>query len=147
MGLLHSLRISGSALAAQRLRMDVVANNVANMETTRTADGGPYRRQTVVFQEQGREVAFRDFLHHASGGWERGGGVEVRAVVEQDTPSRKVFDPAHPDADDEGYVLLPNIDIVTEMTDLTSASRAYEASVTVLNATKQLAMNALRIGR
>jgi flagellar basal-body rod protein FlgC len=147
MGLMQSMRISASALMAQRLRMDVVANNVANMNTTRTADGGPYRRQSVVFGEQGRDVAFRDFLGHARGAGRSGGGVEVERIHEDTTPPRRVHDPAHPDADAEGFVLLPNIDIVTEMTDLVGANRAYEASVTVLNATKALALSALRIGR
>ena len=147
MGLIQSLRSSASALMAQRLRMDVVANNVANMNTSRTAAGGPYRRQQVVFTEQGREIPFRDFLGHATGEGRSGGGVTVSAIVEDTTPPRRVHDPTHPDADDDGFVLLPNIDLVTEMTDLISASRAYEASVTVLNATKSLALSALRIGR
>ncbi|MEZ4502247.1 MAG: flagellar basal body rod protein FlgC [Dehalococcoidia bacterium] len=147
MGLMQSLRISASSLMAQRLRMDVISNNVANMNTTRTADGGPYRRQSVVFEEQGRDVKFRDFLQHASGDWKTGGGVQVDRILEDTTPPRKVHDPSHPDADADGFVLLPNIDIVTEMTDLVGANRAYEASVTVLNATKSLALSALRIGR
>ena len=147
MGLIQSLRSSASALMAQRLRMDVVANNVANMNTSRTAAGGPYRRQQVVFTEQGREIPFRDFLGHATGEGRSGGGVTVSAIVEDTTPPRRVHDPTHPDADDDGFVLLPNINLVTEMTDLISASRAYEASVTVLNATKSLALSALRIGQ
>jgi flagellar basal-body rod protein FlgC len=147
MGLMQSLRISASSLMAQRLRMDVISNNVANMNTTRTADGGPYRRQSVVFEEQGRDVKFRDFLQHANGDWKTGGGVEVNRILEDTTPPRRVHDPSHPDADADGFVLLPNIDIVTEMTDLVDANRAYEASVTVLNATTALALSALRIGR
>ena len=148
MGLIQSLRISSSALLAQRLRMDVIANNVANINTTRTADdGGPYRRQTVTFREQGRELPFKDFLNHARGAGQTGGGVEVVRVQEDNAPARRVYDPEHPDADAEGFVLYPTIDIVTEMTDLTSARRAYEASVTVLNATKALALRALDIGR
>lgn len=147
MGLLTSLRISASALMAQRLRMDVIANNVANMNTSRTADGTPYRRQSVVFGEQGRGVEFRDFLGQARGAGSGGGGVQVRAIVEGTDPPRRVHDPMHPDADADGYVLLPNIDIVVELTDLITANRAYQASVTVLNATKALALDALRIGR
>lgn len=147
MSLIHSLRTSASALVAQRLRMDVVANNVANMNTTRTADGGPYQRQVVLFREKGQEVPFRDFLGAATGKGTRGGGVEVAQVREENVPARRVYDPEHPDADEEGFVLLPNIDVVTEMTDLVSARRAYEASVTVLNATKSLALRALDIGR
>jgi len=147
MGLLNSLRVSSSALEAQRLRMDVVANNVANMNTTRTTEGGPYRRQSVTFREAGRDVPFRDFLGAASGRGAQGGGVVVNQVIEDDSPARRVYDPEHADADADGFVLMPNIDVVTEMTDLVGAQRAYEASVTVLNATKTLALRALDIAR
>ncbi len=148
MGLLQSVRISASALFAQRLRMDVIANNVANMNTSRTLEGGPYRRQEVVFRERGKEVAFRDFLGTAGVDSRRGGGgVEVAAVRSDNRAPRRVHDPTHPDADADGFVLFPNIDIVTEMTDLISAKRAYQASVTVMNAAKSLALDALRIGR
>lgn len=146
MGLIQSLRVSASSLAAQRLRMDVVANNVANMNTTRGADGGPYQRQSVMFAEAGREVPFRDVLGRARS-QQSPGGVVVTGIQHDNAAPRRVHDPSHPDADAEGYVLLPNIDVVTEMTDLVGASRAYEASVTVLNATKSLAMSALGIGR
>lgn len=146
MGLWSSLRISGSALAAQRVRMDTIANNVSNMNTTRGADGGPYRRQSVLLAERGQEVPFRDFLGRARAN-EPGSGVAVTGIHEDSSAPRRVFDPAHPDADAEGFVLLPNIDIVTEMTDLVGAQRAYEATVTVLNATKSLAQSALNIGR
>jgi flagellar basal-body rod protein FlgC len=145
MGLLHSLRISASALGAQRLRMDVIANNVANVETTRGPDGAPYRRQSVAFGEAGREVPFRDFLGRA--GQPTASGVVVTRIHQDNAAPRRVHDPAHPDAGEDGFVLMPNIDIGTEMTDLVSASRAYQASVTVLNATKSLALNALAIGR
>jgi flagellar basal-body rod protein FlgC len=146
MAIWDSLRISSSALTAQRTRMDTVANNVANMNTTRGPDGGPYRRQTVLFATQGREIPFRDFLGRASRN-EPGAGVSIAGIQEDNTPPRKVHDPGHPDADANGDVLLPNIDIVTEMTDLVGAKRAFEASVTVLNATKSLALSALNIGR
>ena len=147
MSLLHSMRISRSALEAQRLRMDLIANNVANMNTTRTASGQPYRRQTVLFAEQGRELPFRDVLGRARGEDQRMGGVRVTGIREDTTPFRRVQDPTHPDADADGWVLMPNIDVVTEMTDLTSANRAYQASATVLNATKSIALAALGIGR
>lgn len=148
MGLLNSMKISASALLAQRLRMDVIANNVANQNTSRgLVDGAPYRRQQVVFRERTAGVAFRDFLGSARGSGFAGGGVEVSAIIEDTAPPRRVQDPTHPDADAEGFVLLPNINVVTEMTDLISARRAYEASVTVLNAAKSLALEALRIGR
>lgn len=147
MGLLDSLRVSRSALMAQRLRMDVVSNNVANMNTTHTAEGGPYRRQSVTFRAQGRTIPFRDFLGHAAGKGDTGGGVVVDQIIEDNAPARRVHDPSHPDADADGFVLLPNIDVVTEMTDLVGARRAYEASVSVLNATKALALRALDLGR
>lgn len=148
MGLISSMRVSASALMAQRLRMDVVANNVANMNSTRAADGsdGPYRRQSVVFREQRTGGSFRDLLGRAAGS-STSSGVEVSSIHLDTTAPRKVHDPTHPDADAEGYVLMPNIDVVTEMTDLVGANRAYEASVTVLNATKSLAQSALQIGR
>ena len=135
MGLLQSLHISKSALEAQRLRMDVIANNVANANTTRTAEGGPYRHQSVRFAEEGATTPFRDILGRAAN-QAPGGGVRVSAIIEDQAPPRKVHDPEHPDADAEGNVLLPNVDMVAEMTDVVSARRAYEASVTVLNATK-----------
>ncbi len=146
MSLLTSLRISASALMAQRLRMDVIANNVANMNTTRTPGGGPYKRQSVVLAEQSRQVPFRDFLDREAGR-NTAVGVRVSEIREDNTPPRRVFDPSHPDADPDGYVLLPDISTVTELTDLVSARRAYEASVTVLNATKAMALRALEIGR
>lgn len=146
MGLFSSLRISASALAAQRLRMDVVANNVANMNSTRGADGAVYRRQSVVFREQRQGPAFGDLLGTAMGRG-AGAGVEVSSIHQDTSAPRRVHDPSHPDADQDGFIYLPNIDIVTEMTDLTSAGRAYEASATVLNATKALAQSALNIGR
>lgn len=146
MGILRSIQISGSALLAQRLRMDVVANNVANMNTTRGPDGGPYRHQSVRFVEDQAATPFRDVLGRA-GNVARGSGVRVSEIVEDNTPPRRVHDPQHPDADENGDVLMPNVDMVTEMTDIVSARRAYEASVTVLNATKAMALKALEIGR
>ena len=148
MGLIGTIRVSASALMAQRLRMDVVANNVANMNSTRAADGsgGPYRRQSVVFREQRAGGSFRDVFGRAAGS-SASSGVEVSSIHLDTTAPRKVHDPTHPDADAEGYVLMPNIDVVTEMTDLVGANRAYEASVTVLNATKSMAQSALQIGR
>ena len=146
MGLIRSLQISGGALLAQRLRMDVVANNVANMNTTRTADGGPYKHASVRFEEARPGGAFSMALGRAGDGGV-GGGVRVAAIVSDDAPARRVHDPQHPDADENGDVLMPNIDVVSEMTDIVSARRAYEASVTVMNAAKAMALRALDIGR
>ena len=146
MGILRSIQISGSALLAQRVRMDVIATNVANMNTSRGVDGGPYRHQSVRFTEDQGTTSFRNILGRAANAG-RGGGVRVSEIVEDNTPPRKVHDPQHPDADENGDVLMPNVDVVTEMTDIVGARRAYEASVTVLNATKSMALKALEIGR
>lgn len=140
MELFRSFQISGSALAAEKLRVDTVASNLANMETTRTAAGGPYRRKTVVFAERLEAVrrmppAFR------------GRGVRVAAVLEDPNPPRLEYDPEHPDADGDGFVAYPNIDLAKEMTDLITASRSYEANATAINTAKSLYLKALEIGR
>jgi flagellar basal-body rod protein FlgC len=138
MGLLSSMRISGSALTAQRLRMDVIAGNIANADTTRVnGQRQPYQRKQVVFQPliEGRNGA-------------AGGGLQVASIVQDDSPAREVYDPAHPDADPAtGLVAFPNVDTTTEMTDLLSASRAYEANVTVLNSMKQMVQRSIDLGR
>jgi len=126
--------------------MDVIANNVANVNSTRGEDGQVYRRQSVVFREQKQGTSFDNLLGRASGRTEPG-GVEVTEIHRDRSAPRRVHEPTHPDADAEGYILLPNVDVVTEMTDLVSASRAYQASSTVINATKSIAQSALSIGR
>ena len=136
MGLFDALDASGSALSAERVRMDVTAENLANAQSTRTANGqGPYRRKEVVLQEAGAGVgaraSFADSLQAAR-------GVKVAGIVEDPTPSRRVYDPGHPDADAQGYVEMPNVNTVTEMTDLIGASRAYEANVTAMQTTKAM---------
>lgn len=147
MGFLNSLDISGSGLTAQKMRMDILAQNIANAETTRTAEGGPYRRQMVVFQEDpGSGVSsFASYLSRARGN--QNPGVKVVEIVEDETDLKPVYDPDHPDADENGYVLYPNVDKVKEMSDLLSASRAYEGNITVINAIKSMASTALQIGR
>jgi len=158
MGFLSALQIAGSALTAQRLRTDVIANNVANMNTTRTAEGGPYKRQQVVFSARdGQQSTFRTILmNHGLGGLPGvfasqnsapGKGVQVQSVGADGRAPKKVFEPDNPDADVDGFVSYPDIDPVTEMADMLSASRAYEANVTTLNAAKSMAMKALDIGR
>jgi len=137
--LFRSFDISASGLTAERLRMDTIANNLANVNTTRTARGGPYRRQMVVFEERLAQVMGRGGL--------RGAGVRVRRIVEDDDPPRLEYNPHHPDANEEGYVAMPNVNVVTEMVDMISASRAYEANIAALNAAKAMALNALEIGR
>lgn len=136
MGLFSSMRISGSALTAQRLRMDVISSNIANADTTRTnGQRAPYQRQQVVFEP---------LLNAATGGQ----GVQVSQVVTDQTAPREVYDPSHPDADpNTGMVAYPNVDTTTEMTDMLSASRAYEANVTVLNSIKQMAQRSIDLGR
>ncbi len=145
MGLLRSIAASASGLAAQRVRMDTVSGNVANIDTTRTAEGGPYRRHFVRFAAAGNSLPFARIVEKFSG--QANTGVVLAQVdIDQQTPTRLEYDPAHPDADGDGYVEMPNIDLVTEMTDLTSANRSYQANVTVLNAAKQMALRALDIG-
>jgi flagellar basal-body rod protein FlgC len=141
------MRIAGSALTAQRLRMDVTASNIANAEATSTAEGGPYRRESVVFApRQPASFAGTMRLLGARGG-AASRGVEVQAIVEDQSDPRRVFDPAHPDADADGYVSFPNVDLVTEMTNMLSASRAYEANITVINVAKNMAQRTLELGR
>jgi flagellar basal-body rod protein FlgC len=144
-GLIGSLQVSRSALQAERLRMDVVANNLANINSTRTPEGGPYRRQTVLFRPAGAGVSFAAVLAKRAG--TAPGGVAVDAVVEDPRPPRRVYDPSHPDADADGYVLYPDIDVAAEITDMISATRSYQANVTAINAIKGMALKALEIGR
>lgn len=130
MKIFRSFDISASALTAERLRLNVIATNIANAETTRTPEGGPYRRKMVVFQPS------------------ENGGVEVAAIREDTTtPPRLVYDPGHPDANGEGFVAYPNVLVVNEMVDLLAATRAYEANVAALNATKSMLTSILNIGR
>jgi flagellar basal-body rod protein FlgC len=139
MGLFDAIDISGSGLSAERLRMDVTAENLANAQTTRGANGQPYRRKEVVLQEA--PGSFGASLSAAMGGGGNGssGGVQVAGVVEDTaTPLKRVYDPGHPDADAQGYVSMPNVDTVTEMVDLISAQRAYEANVTAMQSAKQM---------
>ena len=135
--------ISASALTAERMRMDVTAENLANAQTTRTANGGPYRRKEVVLQEVPQVGGFAGSLKAAmgAGSSDRVGGassVEVAGVVEDSSPNKMVYDPGHPDANAQGYVAMPNVDSVTEMVDLISSSRAYEANVTALQSAKTM---------
>jgi flagellar basal-body rod protein FlgC len=127
MSLLGGFAISGSGMTAERLRMDVIAQNLANAESTRGADGQPYRRKSVVLGEASGS-SFEQVL----------AGVRVKQIAEDQTPGRKVYDPSHPDADKAGMVTMPNVSTVTEMVDLISASRAYEANVQAFNAAKQM---------
>ena len=145
MNLSGTFGISASALSAERLRLDTIASNLANAQTTRTPEGGPYRRRNVVLMAQDTENDFGATLEALN---ERDArqGVAVVDVVEDQTPPRMVFDPGHPDADAQGRVAYPNVDPISEMVDLMAATRAYEANVQAVNATKRLAEAALSIG-
>jgi flagellar basal-body rod protein FlgC len=146
MGLLRAIQASTSGLAAQRVRMDTVSGNVANIDTTRTPDGsGPYRRHIVRFASAENSLPFARVVERFTGGTNTG-VVLTQVAIDETTPTRQQYDSAHPDADENGIVEMPNVDLVTEMTDLTSANRSYQANVTVLNAVKQMALRALDIG-
>ncbi len=166
-GLFESIRISGGGLKGQRVKMDVVAQNLANAETTRTAEGTPYRRQRAVFREvlEQRVSAQRERLstggregvgpsrthpNHLSGlqafsmSNREGVNTEVESAPDA-SDFRVVHDPGHPDADEEGYVLMPNVDVITEMVDMISASRAYEANISAVQAAKDMFTQAMKI--
>ncbi len=166
MDLLNASKISGTALAAHRTKMNVIAENLANVDTTRTKDGkGPYRRKMVVFkgediesfksvieekqlkkQQAGIELSPIEF--EAEKPEDKGTGVNVDQIIESQEDFRMVYNPAHPDADpDTGYVKMPNVDHLTEIADLLVAKRSYEASVTALSATKDMVLKALEIGK
>ena len=142
-----AFRISTSGLTAQRLRMDTIAANVANAETTRTAEGGPYKRQLVVFSAEQAQNRLGPIGSAVTAGTAVTPGVRVEAILSDDSPGHKVYDPDHPDADAQGFVTYPNVNVVTEMTDMLSATRSYEANVTVFSALKSMALKALDIGR
>lgn len=137
MSLFDALNISASGLTAQRLRMDVTSANLANAQTTQTPEGGAYRRQDVVLQESSGNGTFAGALSGALGGGEPA-GVEVAAIVPDTTPLRQVYEPGNPQANAQGYVEMPNVNPVEEMTDLIDASRSYQANVTAMQTTKQV---------
>ena len=147
MGYFTSLEIGASALTAQRLRMDTISQNIANAGTTRTDKGTPYRRKLVIFEEKGSNIPFSEYLSKSSRDKYVGSGVRVAKIVEDSSPFKRVYDPGNPDADYEGYVSMPNVDVITEMVNMISATRAYEANITSINTTKSMAMKALEIGR
>ncbi len=153
MGMFDSFDINASGMTAQRFRMDIISENIANSNTTRTEDGTPYRRKVVTFQEKGNTLnqitgqTFSSTLKSAAKQY-RGSGVKVVSVTEDTTTDLKmVYDPSHPDADENGYVTYPNVDTVTEMVNLIDASRSYEANATAFEASKSLAARGLEIGQ
>ena len=150
MSIFHGINTSASALTAQRLRMDIVSGNMANSDTTRArmVDGewAPYRRKMVVMEPNTK--SFGSHLQKAMGKDSvPGSGVKIREIVEDQTPFKLVYQPHHPDANEDGYVELPNVDPLKEMIDLMSATRSYEANVTALDAHKNMLLKALEIGR
>lgn len=146
MSFLKSFDISASGMAAQRLRLDVASANIANIETTRTENGGPYRRKMVTLESINGQ-SFRDSLNGAASKTASPGGVRATEIVDDLTDLKPVYDPEHPDADENGYVQLPNIDLIEEVSDGMAASRAYEANITAFNALKLMAQKALDIGK
>ncbi|OUR96194.1 flagellar basal body rod protein FlgC [Halobacteriovorax marinus] len=145
MDLLTSLKISASGLAANKKRMAAISSNIANAETTRTAEGGPYRRKEVVFGSEPARETFSEILE---------GEIDVNAqtvqateVISTNRPPILKYEPNHPDANEQGYVAKPNINVMEEMANMISASRSYEANINAMNTTKNMAMKALEIGR
>ncbi|QKY69027.1 flagellar basal body rod protein FlgC [Lentibacillus sp. CBA3610] len=152
MSIFHAINTSASSLTAQRLRMDVVSSNIANAQTTRAVlneDGEyePYRRKMVTLEPSGN--SFQSFLNQAvdSGSDGSGSGVNVSQITEDESPFKVVYNPGHPDANDAGYVEMPNVDPLKEMVDMMGATRSYEANITSLNASKNMLLKALEIGK
>ena len=143
MGVFSSLNVAATGMTAQQLRMDVISENIANASTTRTQKGGAYRRKTVVFSEQ--DSTSFDHILNGYLGYYKPNGVKVTQVLEDPSDLRLVYEPDNPDANEEGYVEYPNVDTVTEMTNLIDSSRAYEANVTAFNAAKSIASKGLEL--
>lgn len=148
MGIFNAFAISASGLTAERLRMDVISNNIANVNTTRTVEGGPFSRQRVVFEPRGEKAnSMFPYVFDRTKQTNQFQGVKVTGIINDQTPPRLMYDPGHPDANKEGYVAMPNVNIVKEMVDMITATRAYEANVTSINSAKTMAAKALEIGK
>ncbi len=145
MNFIDALQVSASGLTSQRLRMNVVSSNLANSHTTRTQEGGPYKRKEVIFESEPLRNSFQGVLNSQIKG--KLSGVKVSGIIEDQRAPIVKYDPQHPDADNKGYVAMPNINVIEEMVNLMSASRSYEANVTAVTVTKQMAMKALDIGK
>jgi flagellar basal-body rod protein FlgC len=141
MDFLTTFKIAGQGLSVQRAKMDVITSNLANASTTKTPEGGPYRRKSVVLKAQPVENQFAGSMKDALQ------GVQVKAVVEDGSPAKRIHDPTHPDADANGYVAMPNVNVMLEMADMITASRTYEACVTAFDASKSMALKTLDIGK
>ena len=151
MGLFSSINIAATGMSVERLRTDVISNNIANASTTRTAEGGKFQKQTVILQSIGQETVFRNPYVPSDLDQGPGAGVKVSRIVSDPSQGRMVYDPSHPDAiksgPNAGYVEYPNVNIVNEMVDLISASRAYEANASVIQGSKDMFSSALEIAR
>jgi len=142
MDIFTTFQISGSALKANRIRLNTISSNLANVETTSTPEGGPYKKKSVYFES--KPLSFKDQLDsNLQNGAQ---GVEVTKIIEDQEPPQKVYNPSHPDANEDGYVELPNISVLKEMVDMMSATRAYQANVTTIKSAKRMALKALEIG-
>lgn len=150
MAFLSSMNVVGSGLTAQQLRLDVISENITNINTTRTENGGAYRRKTVTLEAIGEQTPFQAALARAQGqnvtAAGASGGVRVAEIAEDPSDFKLVYDPTHPDANEEGYVEMPNVDLVKEMADAMAANQAYSANVTAFNVLKQVAAKGLEIG-
>lgn len=143
MDIFSSMQIGASALKANRLRLNAISSNLANIETTSTPEGGPYKRKSVYFETA--PLSFKEQLDNSIDNKLQ--GVKVSQIVEDTDPPKQVYDPQHPDANEEGYVAMPNINVLKEMMDMMSATRMYEANTTTIKSAKRMAMKALEIGR
>ena len=145
MDFLTNMKISSSGLAVQRKRMETISSNLANMETTRTPEGGPYRRKDVLITALPLEIEFGNTFKNELG--DKLSRVQVADVIEDQSEPRLVYNPKHPDANDLGYVALPNIDQMTEIVNMVTTQRSFEANITALNASKAMAIRAIDLGR
>jgi len=142
MDIFTTFKISGSALKANRIRLNTISSNLANVETTSTPEGGPYKKKSVYFES--KPVSFKEQLESKLRNASQ--GVEVTRIIEDQDPPQKVYNPSHPDANEEGYVEMPNVSVLKEMVDMMSATRSYEANATTIKSAKRMALKALEIG-
>lgn len=143
MDIFNTFKVSASALKAHKIRLDTISSNIANVETTSTPEGGPYKKKSVYFQS--KPLSFSEQLDASTRNAVQ--GVEVTRIIEDPDPPRQVYKPGHPDADENGYVAMPNVSVLKEMVDMMSATRSYQANVTTIKSAKRMALKALEIGR
>ncbi len=143
MEIFTTFKIASSAMQAQTIRLNTVSSNLANAETTSTPEGGPYKKKSVYFES--KPIDFANQLHNSISKGIK--GVRIAGIIEDNTPPQRIYNPTHPDAKEDGYVEMPNINVLKEMTDMMSATRSYEANTTAIKSAKRMAMKALEIGR